>query len=99
MYIDLSSEGNFEKEYERLLRYLYKRPEYRKPALGQLPSWLIEDAPPHFKTDNVNKQIRDAITRNPSRLSSLSTDFEENFFESLDQFQNEALDTFVTSPI
>jgi len=36
MYIDLSSEGNFEKEYERLLRYLYKRPEYRKPVLGNL---------------------------------------------------------------
>jgi hypothetical protein len=87
MYIDLSSEERFESEYERLLRHLYQRPEYRKPALGQVPSWLIEDSPDHFKTANINKQIRDAIARNPLRVNSLITNFIDYFFDSLEEFQ------------
>jgi len=87
MYIDLSSDGNFESEYEKLLRLLYERPEYRKPSLGQAPSWLFEDAPIHFKTANINKQIQDAMTRNPSRMPFLIREFVECYLESLNQFQ------------
>ncbi|NMD72838.1 TIR domain-containing protein [Bacillus sp. DNRA2] len=92
MYIDLSSDEKFESEYERLLRHLYKRPEYRKPALGQAPSWLFDDAPVHFKTANINKQIRDAITRKPSRVTSLAKEFIYCYFDNLDQFQIENME-------
>lgn len=93
MYIDLSSNETFEVEYEKLLRNLYSRPEHRKPALGQAPSWLFEDSPPHFKTANINKQIRDAINRNPSRVNNLAKDFIYNYFDSLDLFQIESLES------
>lgn len=87
MYIDLSSEECFEKEYERLLRLLYKRPEFRKPALGEAPNWLFEDDPVYFKTKNINQQLRDAVNRNPARVNGLINDFKNCFFECLDQFQ------------
>ncbi|WP_338463362.1 TIR domain-containing protein [Brevibacillus borstelensis] len=87
MYIDLSSEEQFEIGYQQLLRNLYQRPQHRKPSLGEAPSWLFEDEPPHFKTANINKQLRDAITRNPARIRGLVREFIGSFFTSLDELQ------------
>ncbi|MCL6605286.1 MAG: TIR domain-containing protein [Paenibacillus sp.] len=88
-YIDLSSPDQFEKGYEELLRNVFNRPVYRKPALGALPTWLFEDAPAHYRTANINKAIKDSITRNPQRLSSLTQEFLEVFLDSLGQFEFE----------
>ncbi|WP_440960843.1 SEFIR domain-containing protein [Paenibacillus nitricinens] len=88
-YIDLSNEETFETGYEELLRNLHNRPQYRKPALGAVPAFLYEDAPTHFKTTNLLKQINDAAIRQPSRLKSLSNSFFDAVFEGLDQFQIE----------
>ncbi|MCL9662098.1 TIR domain-containing protein [Paenibacillus hunanensis] len=88
-YIDLSSPERFENGYEELLRSLFERPVHRKPALGAAPSWLFEDAPSHYKTTNINKAIKDSITRNPQRLPALTQEFLEAFLESLSQFEFE----------
>jgi hypothetical protein len=90
-YIDLSSPETFEENFELLLRNLFGRPLHRKPALGMPPSWLFEDAPNHYKTSNINKQIRDAIQRNPARLRVLIGDFKEALFELLEQFNIEQI--------
>ncbi|MDA2051621.1 SEFIR domain-containing protein [Bacillus cereus] len=86
-YIDLSSPDNFETAYEALLRNLYERPQYRKPALGNAPSFIFEDDIQHFKTANINKQLQDAFVRNPVRAGSLIREFEDAFFEHLEQFK------------
>ncbi|MED4954456.1 SEFIR domain-containing protein [Paenibacillus macerans] len=88
-YIDLSSPEQFEKGYEELLRNIFNRPVNRKPALGAIPSWLFEDAPAHYKTSNLNKVIKDSITRNPQRLPSLTQEFMDAFLDSLSQFEFE----------
>lgn len=86
-YIDLSSPDNFETAYEALLRNLYERPQYRKPALGNAPSFIFEDDIQHFKTANINKQLQDAFVRNPVRAGSLIREFEDAFFQHLEQFK------------
>lgn len=86
-YIDLSNEETFEQAFEELLRNLFNRPQYRKLALGTVPAYLFEDAPSHFKTTNLLKQINEAATRQPSRVKGLSYSFFDAFFEGLDQFQ------------
>lgn len=86
-YIDLSSQDSFETAYEALLRNLYERPQYRKPAIGNAPSFLFEDDIQHFKTANINKQLQDAFVRNPVRTSSLIREFEDAFFQHLEQFK------------
>lgn len=35
IYIDLSSQDNYEANYEKLLRNIFKRPAYNKPKLGK----------------------------------------------------------------
>ncbi|GED34782.1 TIR domain-containing protein [Brevibacillus centrosporus] len=87
LYIDLSSESQFESGYERLLRNLYQRPQHRKPSIGEAPSWLFEDEPYYFKTANINKQLRDALARNPGRFRGLVKEYLSTYFSSLDQLQ------------
>lgn len=86
-YIDLSSADIFEQGYEQLLRNLYQKPQNSKPKKGNPPAWLSEEQVSHFKTKNLIKQIRDALDRNPKRINALSEQFNEAFFEILDEFQ------------
>ena len=37
IYIDLSDDSKYEEEYEKLLRNIYEKPLFRKPALGHFP--------------------------------------------------------------
>lgn len=83
IYIDLSNEDNFEDNYEQLLRTLYKAPKHKKPALGKAPSYLFEPEINHYKTQNILKQMRSALDKNPNRLRVMSIQFQEAFLEEL----------------
>lgn len=79
----------YEREYEKFLRHLFKRPEYRKPAIrdqhhGYL--WLFKDEPADFRTTNINKQIRDAINRYPLEVYELTKNLFYCYFDALEMF-------------
>ena len=42
VYIDLSSDDQFETNYETLIRNVFERPSFSKPKLGTPPSYLDE---------------------------------------------------------
>lgn len=42
MYIDLSPDSDFPKNHERLLRWIYNKPLFVKPQLGEMPQFLSE---------------------------------------------------------
>ena len=42
-YIDLSSDSDYSKNYETLLRWIYNRPLHVKPEIGKMPAFLAED--------------------------------------------------------
>lgn len=44
IYLDMSSDEEYEKSYERLLRELYNVPSRSKPKVGSKPLWLEEKA-------------------------------------------------------
>lgn len=44
IYIDLSDPGTYSEQFDRLLRWVYDKPLYRKPELGQMPGFLAEAA-------------------------------------------------------
>lgn len=83
IFIDLSDIESFEENYEMLLRNLYKAPKHKKPALGEMPTYLFEDEVNHYKTRNILKQMRYALDRNPNRLRVMSSQFQDSFLESL----------------
>lgn len=84
IYIDLSDEADFENEYEKLVRNICGKPEHKKPILGNLPSYIIDDEPIKSKTSNYPKQIENALLNGKKIVNGLIQDFFDAFFESLE---------------
>ena len=45
MWIDFSSPESVNENWERLVRVLFGRPQYKKPTLGRPPSYITSDSP------------------------------------------------------
>jgi hypothetical protein len=86
IYIDLSSDENFEENYEILIRNIYGRPSFSKPKLGQIPSYLNEDTPLNFKTSYILRGFENKLTKYPERVNFLIRDFLDVFIENLKDF-------------
>jgi hypothetical protein len=86
IYIDLSSQDNYEENYEKLLRNIYKRPAYNKPQLGKAPVYLIGETPMTHKTSTILRSFNNQISKNPSRVNSILREFLSEFFENLKDY-------------
>lgn len=72
IYIDLTTEANrYEAEYEKLLRNIYEKPLRSKPALGETPEWLEEDAVDLSAIRDIVKQMRGYTGGNPVKSDYL----------------------------
>ncbi|AMC00201.1 SEFIR domain-containing protein [Aerococcus urinaeequi] len=78
IYIDLSNMNNqrdYEKNYEKLVRNIWNKPEFEKPKLGAMPKWL--------DSNEKNQSLLQTYVRNYQNESSLSKKkiFENDIFE------------------
>lgn len=72
IYIDLSTDDDrYESEYEKLLRNIYEKPVYKKPALGKQPEWLENDSNDLSAIRDLIKQIRGYSGDNKSKADFL----------------------------
>ncbi|MCT4594183.1 MAG: TIR domain-containing protein [Anaeromicrobium sp.] len=90
--IDMSSEDKYEEGYEQLLRLIYDKPQFKKPSKGKPPAFLFEDKNTHFKTSNLNKQLKHFLIDKPNQADYVITQFIEEFLVSLEQFTIESKD-------
>lgn len=81
IYIDLSSEGEYETEYEKLLRNIYEQPLFKKPALGRKPEWLENSNINYFPLEDIIKQIKGCNSTN--KAMALIKRFEDSYIQSL----------------
>lgn len=87
IYIDLSTDETYEAEYEKLLRHLYERPSYRKPALGKPPDYLFEEEKQTKKFSNLNTRIKKELQRD-GFISQMSIEtFLSEFISNLECFR------------
>ena len=84
IYIDLSEEERYEEEYEKLLRNIYEKPLYRKPALGKRPDWLDEENINLFPLTDLIKQMRGASSEKKQR--SLISRFLDEYVSTVKTF-------------
>lgn len=82
IYIDLSSDIQYESEYEKLLRDIYEKPLYRKPALGKKPEWLENDSVDLSSIRDVIKQVRGFTGDNKTKAEFLLRKAADNFVEA-----------------
>ena len=89
IYIDLSNEDVYEENYEKLLRDIYNKPLYRKPKIGQMPTWLEDESSNYFKIEDLIRQLKGAKTE--KKQKAISTQFIDEYIETLKDFYVEGL--------
>ncbi len=85
IYIDLTDPERYEQEYERLVRWVYDKPLYVKPALGKTPSFLVDTAAKTLGNRSAMRRALDQLRDGKSTatagladyLSSVSSAFEQ----------------------
>ena len=82
IYIDLSSENNYEQGYEKLLRNIYDKPLYKKPALGTIPEWLENETVDLSEIRDIIKQLKGYTGNNPQKADYLVRKAEDSFINA-----------------
>lgn len=83
IYIDMSTEADFEKNYDQLLRDIYEKPRYQRPPIGKMPSYLEQEDPVFLPTANKVKSISNAIYSNSNIKELMIKDYIDLFIESI----------------
>lgn len=83
IYIDLSSEDDYETGYDQLLRDIFEKPRYQRPPIGKMPSYLQQENPVFLPTANKVKLITKAIYENSKVTGLLISDYTDLFIESI----------------
>ena len=87
IYIDLSTEDDhYETEYEKLLRNIYEKPLYKKPALGTKPEWLENDTVDLSSIRDLIKQVRGYTGGNRVKADFLLRKSADQFVISAKQY-------------
>ena len=86
IYIDLSEDARYESEYEKLLRDIYQRPMYRKPALGKMPEWLENDTVDLSSIRDVIKQVKGLTGENTTKADFLLRRAADDFADAAKKY-------------
>ncbi len=63
VYIDLSDPANYSQNFEQLLRWIYDKPLYIKPEVGEPPAYLDDNANPiRLRTTPLYRRAINSIT-------------------------------------
>jgi len=87
IYIDLSEPDSYTENFERLLRWIYDEPLYKKPELGELPSFLSEGEQISLGTTVSFKRAIDAIKNGKSYSYGALDEYLETFTKNLEKFR------------
>ena len=87
IYIDLSEPDSYTENFERLLRWIYDKPLYKKPELGKLPSFLSEGEQISLGTIVSFKRAIDAIKNGKSYSYGALDGYLETFTKNLEKFR------------
>ena len=87
IYINFGDDSVFYDEYEKLLRNIYDKPVFKKPALGSTPSFIIQDEQQVLITQHKFASLKDAITKEKPISKMLCSEYFEEFIIALQSFR------------
>jgi len=87
IYIDLSEPDSYAENFERLLRWIYDKPLYKKPELGNPPSFLSEGEQISLGTTVSFKRAIDAIKNGKSYSYGALDEYLETFTKNLEKLR------------
>lgn len=87
IYIDLSDDDLYSKNFEQLLRWIYDEPIYIKPELGKKPSFVSAPSQDILGTRLKFKRSLEAIRNNKSYSKGATEEFFRAFTQNLEKFR------------
>lgn len=87
IYIDLSEADRYADNFERLLRWIFDKPLYVKPELGNKPSFLSEGEHVSLGTAAIFKRCIDAIKNHKPHAAGAFDEYCTAFAENLERFR------------
>jgi hypothetical protein len=87
IYIDLSSDELYGKNFEQLLRWIYDKPLNEKPDLGKRPAFLDEENNISLGTSTAFRRVVEAFRTNRPTASATLVEYFNLFAINLDRFR------------
>ncbi|MGR8978878.1 MAG: SEFIR domain-containing protein [Gammaproteobacteria bacterium] len=88
IYIDFSDPSTESENFEKLLRWVYEQPLYKKPGLGQKPGFLSEEQRAvSLGTSSRQKRALDAVKSNRDNAGAVTTEYLTTLAEELKKFR------------
>ncbi len=75
IYIDLSEPEAYEKNFERLLRWIYDKPLYIKPEIGTTPSFLEAPTSLRFPTSSIYRKVVESLKNHKNYAEGTLDDY------------------------
>ena len=89
IYIDLSYEELYAKNFEQLLRWIFNKPVNVKPEIGKVPSFLSDEPTICLGTSSVSRRCIEAYRNSsPHALGSLK-EYTNTFLDNFERFRLE----------
>ncbi len=87
IYIDLSDQDLFAKNFEQLLRWVYDKPLYIKPDLGKKPAFLADAPESSLGTSVTFRRASDAIRNNKDSAAGALSEYFDTLIQNLEQLR------------
>lgn len=87
IYIDLSDDELYGRNFEQLLRWVYDKPLHIKPDLGKKPAFLDEAIQESLGTATAFRRVTDAIKGSRPHSHGALTEYFNIFSENLERFR------------
>lgn len=87
IYIDLSEPDKYAENFEKLLRWVYDKPLYKRPEIGKRPSFLEESEGISLGTTAAFKRCISAIKDSKPFASGALNEYLTIFLENLEKFR------------
>lgn len=87
IYIDLGESDLYTENFDRLLRWIFNKPLYIKPDIGEKPFFLSDDESINLGTTSKFKRANDALRTGKSYFKPAVIEYLDLFFTNLEKFR------------
>jgi TIR domain len=92
IYIDLSESERYAENFEKLVRWVFDKPLFKRPELGKPPSFITDSTAPVLGTAPLAKRVVDALRGDKAYARGAVDEYFTMFAEQLERFRIVASD-------
>ncbi|MGH2638192.1 MAG: SEFIR domain-containing protein, partial [Rhabdochlamydiaceae bacterium] len=87
IYVDLSESERYAENFEKLLRWLFDKPLYTKPEIGNPPTFIVEPESPTLGTSVLAKRVIEGARNDKGYTRGALDEYLSIFSTQLERFR------------